>query len=185
MAAGVIEFLKRLTAPSAPATGYAGIYVDDSGSVPRPIVIDDDGTEYGFDSVYGRDFTYNQNLNPATNTTTNPQAYATAVYNNLDGDSQKIYEIDLGFTYRYSTGQRDFIGELNIIGNGTTTGVVKVKRQEPKDNGGDQRFWASGKYYLNGQELGAGGQLVFQFYAQQNGDTAEVFDGFVNVKRVL
>lgn len=181
MANGVITFLKRLTAPSAPAVGKARIYIDDSGVNPEPKLLDDSGNTYLFKGTYGSYYTYGQNLNPATNTTNTPQAYATAVYSGLD--SLGLYEVGVGFTQGYSTGQRDFIGELNINGNGTTVGVVKQFRVEPKDTGGDQRNWAYGKIVLTGAELGTG-QAILQYYSQNNGDTSRIYDGFVTITRV-
>jgi hypothetical protein len=181
MANGVITFLKRLTAPSAPVTGKASLYIDDSGTIPEAKLLDDDGTIYPFKGVYGSYYVYNQNLNPATNTTTTPQAYVSTAYSGLDPAG--IYEVEATITYGYSSGQRDFIGELNISGTGTVTGVVKTIRTEPKDSGADQRFPGISKIVLTGAELGAG-TAIFQYYAQQAGDTARMFDGLITITRV-
>lgn len=181
MASGVIEFIKRLVAPSAPASGYAGIYIDDSGAQPEPKLIDDDGTVFGFKGSYGSYYKYAQNLTPATNTTTTRQAYTTVSYSSLD--SVGIYEVAVGFTQGYSNGQRDFIGELNILGTGSVVGVVKQFRLESKDSGADQRNWAFGKIVLTGAELGAG-NAILQYSASQNGDTARIYDGIVTITRV-
>jgi len=181
MSNGVINFVKRLVAPSAPSSGKAGIYIDDSGTRPEAKLIDDDGTVLTFKSVYGSEYFYGQNLIPATNTTTSPQAYATAVYSGLN--STGLYEVEVGFNQGYSSGQRDFIGELNISGTGTVVGVVKTFRVEPKDAGADQRLWAYGKIVLSGAELGAG-SAILQYRTQQNGDTARIYDGIVTITRV-
>lgn len=181
MANGVITFLKRLTAPPAPVVGKASIYIDDSGSEPSPKIIDDSGIVYGFESVYGSYYEYGQNLIASTNTTNTAQAYATASYSGLE--SAGLYEVGIGFTWGYSTAQRDFIGELNINGTGTVVGVTKTFRLEPKDTGADQRGWASGIIVLTGAELGAG-QAILQYRATNNGDTARIYDGLVTITRV-
>jgi len=182
MANGVINFVKRLVAPSAPSVGKSGIYIDDSGISPLPKLIDDDGTIYGFQSNYGQDFFYGQNLIPSTNTTSTPQAYATAVYSSLTPSA--LYEIEVGFSWNYSAGQRDFRSEINILGTGTVVGVFREFSLEPKDAGNDQRAWAFTKAILTGAELGASGNIILQYYAQQAGDTATLYDGIVKIKRV-
>lgn len=181
MQTGVIEFLKRLVAPSASGTGYAGIYVDDSGTAPEPKLIDDDGQVYSFKGVYGSYYEYNQNLNEANNATAAPQAYVSVAYSGLV--STALYEVETSFAYNYSATQRDFIGELNLSNTGTVTGVVKTVRTEPKDAGADQRHSGIMKIVLTGAELGAG-TAIFQFYSQNNGDTSRVYDGVITITRV-
>lgn len=186
MANGVITFLKRLVAPSAPVAGKSSIYIDDSGATPEPKIIDDNGIIYGFKGVFGDNFSYGQSLIEASNATNTPQPYTTAVFTGLDISASARYLITCGFTCNYSVGTRDFIGQLNLSGgSGSVSGLIKNFRLEQKDAGNDQRSWAYGEIILTGPEIGVAGNLIFEFQAQNNGDTATVFDGLVTIKRVV
>jgi hypothetical protein len=177
MSDGTLNFPKRNTAPSAPSTGRAKLYVD---QLDKPKLIKDDGTIVGFESNFGANYFYNSNEVPATNNTTGFQSFTSLTFSGLDSSPTALYRVAVSFAWNYSNGQRNYIGQFTV--NNVQFG--ELFSQETKDTGGDIRHWQSLFVVVTGAELNAAGFIGFNFRAQQNGDTATTYFARLELFRV-
>ena len=88
------------------------------------------------------------------------------------------YLISFFYNWGYSTVQRDFVAQIMI----DDKNVIMVHQQEPKDPGVDQRNITSGSIPV---ELTQGSHKIeLQYRAQQNGDTARIYNMNLQIWRV-
>jgi hypothetical protein len=177
MSDGTLNFPKRASAPSAPSSGRAKIYVD---QFDKPKIITDTGTIVGFESNFGANYFYNSNETPATNNTTGFQSFTSLTFSGLDTSASARYRVAVAFAWNYSTPQRNYVGQFTV--NNVQFG--ELFQMETKDQGADIRHWQSLFVVLTGAELGAAGFIGFNFRAQQNGDTSTTYFARLELFRV-
>lgn len=182
MANGVITFLKRLTAPSAPAVGKTRLYIDDSGSKPEVKYINEDGNIYDLRSVYGSNLETISEFYTDTSTSVNFKTYGGTTYAAGLAVAGQKYKITFSLLEKYSSLGRNFICRIALDG-------VTLEQEisfENKDSGSDIRIPVSYTYIIDGSQLNnAGGFLDVDYRCQQNGDTATVYScsmEFIRIK---
>lgn len=182
MANGLATFLKRITEPSAPAVGKASLYIDDSGAVPKPKLKDDDGTVYGFESIYGSEFNIasKHTSTPETNNQTTPVTYLSLNYLSVTKPAGSQYTIEVNYIWNYSATNNDFVARVLLDG----VPLQEDHRQEPKDTSQQQRYIGARKFLISDTQILTSGTIEFEYATDSNGANARIFECTIELKRV-
>ena len=168
------------TPPTTPAAGKAAITLAPNGQVR---VTDSNGDSFLFSAprLYGTDLNYGKKNAVETNNTTTEQTYLNVPYTISDNTVNALYEIDVHFSWSYSSTSSEYIGSLKLNG----VQLEEEFRLEPKDAGTDQRIWNSMKFILTGAEVSAlSGNIRWDFRSSSGGDTARTYYCLIKMKRI-